>query len=35
MNTLKFWNVSFLNVFEEKNENFRSLPLQFFFTMQM
>ena len=36
MNTLKFWNVSFLTVMKEKFENFRSLLLlQFFVTLQM
>ena len=35
MNTLDFWNVSFLTVIEEKVEFFRSLLLQFFVTMQM
>ena len=34
MNTLDFWNVSFLTVSEEKVENSRSLLLWFFIAVQ-
>ena len=35
LNTLEFWDVSFLAVFEENVEKFWSLLLQFFVSKQM